>query len=39
MRNVGCQTYTTISQSYQWAFTSSLQSSTPIQTERSDEGG
>ncbi len=35
MRNVGCQTYTTISQSQQWA---GLQSATPIQTERSDEG-
>ncbi len=33
--NVGCQTYTTISQSQQWAFTSSA---TLIQTERSDEG-
>ncbi len=35
MRNVGCQTYTTIRQSQQWA---GLQSATPIQTERSDEG-
>ncbi len=39
MKDVGCETYTTISQSQQWAFTSESKSTTPIQTERSDEGG
>ncbi len=39
MKDVGCETYTTISQSEQWAFTSESKSTTPIQTERSDEGG
>ncbi len=33
MKNIDCQTYTTVSQSKPWAFTS-----TSIQTERSDEG-
>ncbi len=36
VKDVRCQTYTTISQSYQWAFTSE---STILQTEHSDEGG
>ncbi len=36
MKDVGCQTYTNVSQSYQWAFTSSTMS---IQRERSNEGG
>ncbi len=38
----GCgllNTYTTVSQSLQWAFTSNATIPTLIQTERSDEGG
>ncbi len=39
MKDVGCQIFTTVSQSYNGRLLLSLQSATPIQTERSDDGG